>query len=144
MGKLYTTQPNQDNETQSLSSLIEHLKEAQTPPRLVIDGEEFSLSPSLSEAMSQLATLMANHQEIAIVPMNYELTAQQAAQLLGVSRPHLVKLLHGESIPYAKTGNHYRILASDVLAFKKQREERRDRLNQLTQLMQEEGFYDED
>jgi len=143
MPKVYTIPSTLNNEEEPLSVLVEHLKKAKSNPSLIIDGKEFPLSSSLSEAISQLMGLIANRKEVAIVPINEELTAQQAAQLLGVSRPHLVKLLQAESIPYAKTGSHYRILASDLLAFKQQREERRARLNQLTELMQEEGFYDE-
>lgn len=143
MSQIYTTHTNQDSESQPLSTLIKCLKRAKNPPTLVIDGEQIPLSSSLSEAMLQLASLMANDQEVAIVPLKEELTAQQAAKLLGVSRPHLVKLLQTHAIPYTQTGNHYRIAVSDLLAFKQQREKRRAGLNQLTQLMQEEGFYEQ-
>jgi hypothetical protein len=51
--------------------------------------------------------------------------------------------LKTNAIPYIQTGNHYRIAVSDLLAFKQQREKRRAGLNQLTQLMQQEGFYDQ-
>lgn len=77
---------------------------------------------------------------VKVVPVHAELTSQEAADLLNVSRPHLVKMLEEGAIPFTKTGRHRRIRFSDLMAFKQRRdEESQEAMEALAQQAQELG-----
>lgn len=78
---------------------------------------------------------------VKVVPIHAELTSQEAADLLNVSRPHLVKMLEEGAIPFTKTGRHRRIRFSDLMAFKQHRdEESQEAMEALAQQAQELGM----
>ncbi len=80
---------------------------------------------------------------IFIVPGNKELTTQEAADILNVSRPYLVKLLERGEIPFIKLGTHRRIRFSDLMRYKKRRDAERERaLGEIARMSQELGMYD--
>jgi excisionase family DNA binding protein len=73
-----------------------------------------------------------------------EVTTQEAADILNVSRPYLIKMLEEEKIPYVTVGSHRRIPLQPLLEYKERRDEEREQgLRELTQLSQELGLYDE-
>ena len=78
---------------------------------------------------------------VKVVPVHAELTSQEAADLLNVSRPHLVKMLEEGAIPFTKTGRHRRIRFSDLMAFKQQRDaESQEAMEALVRQAQELGM----
>jgi excisionase family DNA binding protein len=102
------------------------------------------LPASLFQLLRQAVTELAHGQVVTLVSCNKELTTQQAANLLGVSRPYLIKLLEQGEIPFVRTGTHRRILFDDLMAYKERRDAgRRKDLASLTQLSQELGLYND-
>jgi excisionase family DNA binding protein len=94
----------------------------------VAPGREFELAPPVVDALRQAVHHLAQGQAVAIVPYGARvLTTQQAADLLGVSRPNLVKLLEGGEIPYERVGTHRRVRLHDLILYRIRREASRRR-----------------
>lgn len=81
---------------------------------------------------------MADGKSITLLPSDAEISTQQAADILNVSRPHVVSLLNKGEIPYTKVGTHRRIQLNDILAYdKKLQKNRNSKLNFLAKQAQE-------
>lgn len=80
---------------------------------------------------------------ISIVPIATEITTQAAAELIGCSRPHLIKLLENGEMKFTKIGKHRRIKYQDVLEYKKKvKAEQRKLLSEIMKADEESGLYD--
>ncbi len=86
---------------------------------------------------------MSQGKPISIVPLATEVTTQKAAEILGCSRPYLVKLLEEGKIEYTKVGKHRRIKYEDVIDYKKKmKEEQTKRLIEMMHADEDLGRYD--
>jgi excisionase family DNA binding protein len=113
-------------------------------PALVgADGHRIEVPRPVFGALVQVATAMAQGQGVTVIPQNALLTTQEAAELLGISRPTLVRLLEDGKIPYEQRGRHRRIMLADLLAYQaSMRRERREALDRMAQQGQAVGLYD--
>jgi excisionase family DNA binding protein len=85
-----------------------------------------------------ILTQMAEGNAITLIPIHAELTTQEAANLLNISRPYLIKLLDNHKIPFHKVGTHRRIHFIDLLKFKEKiQKESQQALDELVEQAQE-------
>jgi excisionase family DNA binding protein len=104
-------------------------------------GETVTIPKTAFRLFVAILAEMANGNAVRIIPHQTELTTQEAAELLNVSRPYLVRLLDDQRIPFHRVGTHRRILFKDVMAYKAQhRRARKDTLDRLSKLDQELGL----
>lgn len=107
------------------------------------NGESVELPDSVLDLLQQIVRELRQGHAVSLVSLDRELTTQQAADLLNVSRPYLIRLLEEGRIPYIKTGTHRRVSLPALMEYKAQRdEERRRGLALLTQMSQEMGLSD--
>lgn len=131
--------PDEGAAIEELRRQIDEIYRHNDTPRLVgPDGDTMAIPASAFHALKLVVQGMARGQTMTLVPHGKELTTQEAADLLHVSRPHLVKLLDDGAIPHYKVGTHRRIRIQDVLDYRERRAgSRRQKLNELTRLSQE-------
>lgn len=99
------------------------------------------LPGSVMRLLLDVLAELAEGNAVRVVPVHAELTTQEAADLLNVSRPHVVKLLEAGQIPFHRTGRHRRVRFADLMAFKAQRErDSHAALERLAQQAQELGL----
>lgn len=108
----------------------------------VIDGDqEITVPVSALRLLVDILAQMAEGNAVTIMPIHAELTTQQAADVLNVSRPHLISLLEKNELPFRKVGTHRRVLFKDLVAYQEGvRAERKQVLEALAQQAQELGM----
>lgn len=104
---------------------------------------EIALPDAVFGLLMHILGLMREGKAISIVPVTQVLTTQQAAEVIGVSRPFLVKLLEEKYIPFHTVGTHRRVYLKDLMDYKQQRDERRKIvLGTMARAAEEMGLYD--
>lgn len=129
--------------------LAGHLRQHPTPSgRVVLAVEDapetrVTVPATAFKLFIEVLDELARGNAVTVAPVHAELTTQQAAELLNVSRPYLVKLLEDGALPYRKVGTHRRIRLADVLAYQQADEARRREVHRaLTREAEELGLYD--
>lgn len=98
--------------------------------RLEESGEQVIIPDKAFSILVDVLSKMSEGKSVTIFPSETELTTRQAAELLRISRPHLVKLLESGKMPFKKVGSHRRILLNDLIEYEDKR--RQDKEEQLT------------
>lgn len=106
------------------------------------DGEEVILPPAALRLMVDMLAHLSEGNAVTLIPVHAEMTTQQAADFLNVSRPFLVsEVLDKGKVPYRRLGTHRRILFKDLLRYKHETEAAsREAFRELTEQAQELGF----
>ncbi len=109
--------------------------------RVQLDGTDLILPRQALVLLRDLLAEMAQGNAVTIMPTHAELTTQEAANILNVSRPHLVKLLERGDIDFCRVGTHRRIRYQDLLTYKAERDQLSQKaLDALTEQAQDLGM----
>ena len=104
-------------------------------------AHQVELPTSALRLLVDILSELAEGNAVKVMPIHAELTTQEAADLLNVSRPHLVKLLEANALPYHKTGKHRRVRFADLMRFKAERDQASERaMEELARQSQELGM----
>lgn len=132
--------------TEPLDDLVAMLSRPDAEPTTTLsgpNGEHLVLPPEVFEVLRDIVEAMANGQAVTIAPVHQRLTTQEAADLLGVSRPTLVKLLEMGQIPFEQPGRHRRVRLADVLSYRERASvERRAALDRMVEIADTADMYE--
>jgi len=106
-----------------------------------VGDETLRLPKAVGDLLYHILTEMAQGNAVTVIPVHAELTTQEAADFLNVSRPYLIRLLEEGKLPFSMVGTHRRVKFSDLATFrKKSDDERRKVMEELAAQAQELGM----
>ncbi|MEX2379224.1 MAG: helix-turn-helix domain-containing protein [Vicingaceae bacterium] len=127
----------------ALAATIEKLKNKNPEIEIEESGDRLRIPLKALKLLAEVLKETAKGNPISIVPQATEITTQKAAEILGCSRPHLIKLLEDGAIEYTKVGKHRRLKFEDVLKYKEQsKAKQKQHLIDLMVADEESGLYD--
>lgn len=128
---------------ETLFSVVEHLKTDDTEIEFDETNQKIKLPKSALRLLAEILKSMSEGKPISIVPVATEVTTQKAAEILGCSRPHLVKLLEDGSIAHTKIGKHRRVKFEDIMNYQmKMKELQKQYIIDMMHSDEETGLYD--
>ena len=133
-----------DKETAKIQELYKLFLLEKAPVLIGPNQESIPLPESIYNILLEVLEYLRQGKGVSVIPVMQELTTQQSANLLGVSRPFLIDLLKREEIPFHKTGSHRRIYRKDVMNYLAKRDKQRSRiLGEIARRAVAEGEYDQ-
>ena len=126
------------------AELVKEL-EASSGAALTVNGETIELPSAAAEALLQVVDAMRRGLAVTVAPQDQRLTTQEAADVLGISRSTLVRMLEAGEIPFEKVRRHRRLFLTDVLEFReRQRRAANEALSDMVTDVQVTGDYGDD
>jgi excisionase family DNA binding protein len=127
----------------ALTSVIDQLHSDETEIEIEETKDKIVIPIRALKFLGDILKAMSQGKPISIVPVATEVTTQKAAEILGCSRPYLIKLLETGKIEFTKVGKHRRIMFEDILKYKKQmKEEQKKNIIDIMNFDEEIGLYD--
>ena len=127
----------------ALAAVLEQLNAENTEIEIDATREKINIPLSALKLLSDILKTMAEGKLVSIVPIATELTTQAAAEMLGCSRPYLIKLLEDGKIAFTKVGKHRRIKFDDIMRYRKQmKEQQKKHIIEIMNDDEEAGLYD--
>ncbi|KPQ12984.1 MAG: toxin-antitoxin system antidote component [Algoriphagus marincola HL-49] len=127
----------------ALASTLEQIHSDYPEIEIEETNERIKIPLNALKLLAKILKETSQGRPISIVPIATEITTQAAAELLGCSRPHLIKLLEKGEIKFTKVGKHRRIKYQDVIEYQKQlKAKQRQLLAEIMQADEESGLYD--
>ena len=127
----------------ALAAVLEQLRSTQPEIEIEETSEKIKIPLSALQLLSDILKAMGQGKIVSLVPVATEVTTQAAAEMLGCSRPHLVKLLEEGKIAFTKVGKHRRIQYDDISNYKKQmKAQQKQHLIDIMNADEETGLYD--
>lgn len=126
----------------ALASVIEQLNSEQPEIEIEETSEKIKIPLSALKLLGDILKAMGQGKLISLVPIATEVTTQAAAEILGCSRPHLVKLLEDGKIAFTKVGKHRRIKFDDIMKYRnKMKEQQKRNIIDIMNFDEETGLY---
>lgn len=127
----------------ALAAVIKQLKSESPEIEIEETQERIKIPLSALKLLGEILQAMSKGKPFSLVPIATEVTTQKAAEILGCSRPHFVKLLEGGEIEYTKVGKHRRVKFEDVMEYKrKMKEIQKKHIIDIMKSDEEFGLYD--
>jgi excisionase family DNA binding protein len=127
----------------ALTSMLKELESENPEIEIEETSEKIRIPLNALKLLAKILEETSKGKLVSIVPIATEMTTQAAAELLGCSRPHLIKLLESGKINFTKVGKHRRIKYEDIIKYKREMKKRQKQL--LIEIMksdEENGLYD--
>lgn len=127
----------------ALAATLEELTNKNPEIEIEETQEKIKIPLKALKLLAKILKATSEGKPISLVPMATEMTTQSAAEFLGCSRPHLVKLLENGKIPFAKVGKHRRVKFEDVVNYKNEMKANQEQILMGIMKSDEElGLYD--
>src|SRR5690554_6266782 len=126
-----------------LSSALDRITDKNPEIEIEETQEKIRIPLTALRLLAKILKETSQGKLVSIVPNATEVTTQAAAEILGCSRPHVVKLLETGKIKFTKVGKHRRIKYEDVITYKKEMKEKQERLiSEIMDTDEKTGLYD--